>query len=464
MRPALPALALLLAGCLAAPQPVAPSAAPAAAPLLRCAEPCAGAIGAGDARPWEPSAAVDPTDPLHLLVGNAVFETEPATGLRTSWLTSHVSFDGGRTWEHARLPGGPSAGLQHPLATANAMGDAVVGFLPDGTALFAGLAFRHVGQGSRDGAAFARDAYTLFVMRSADGGRGWGEVSVVRQGSGFLAGARLPVLGQGGMGLLWDANDKPWFAAAADGTLLMTWAELFIVHPPEEALARQDIVASVSNDGGATWSPPRLVERGGNWLGASPAILADGTWAAAYVDILRFDLHVATSRDEGRSWQVQSVGRAAHFPSMASDGQRLWLAFAGVLEDAASTVDQDAKRQQPSVVWSDDDGASWSAPLVLDTADHAGRTTPMLAAGGGRAYATYFHALGDDAAELRALALGDGGASDALVLATARAPASLLGDYSGLAATPDGLFAAWVTARDEGAFGLQSARAAAGAG
>lgn len=432
-----------------------------------CGTPCASPVDATSSRPWEPSAALDPRDPNHIVVGNAVFETDAVTGLRSSWLESHATFDGGKTWKTTRMPGGASAGPTHPLAVYNAMGDAMVTILADGTVLYAGLAF--IGIANANPLILARRAYTFFVARSTDGGLTYPEVSVVREGSGFLAAAMLPEpAGLAGGGAMWDANDKEWIAVAPDGTLLAAWTEILIIHPPEEPEFRQDMLAALSKDGGKTWSAPALIEKGGGFLGAAPVVLSDGAFAVAYVDILTFDVRVAISKDQGKSWQAKSVGSAAHFPSLAvvrSDGHdRLLLALAGVEESARDTKEQDYRKQSPRLLWSDDTGATWSSPLILDVAEAAGRTVPQVVVDDqGTAYVSFYHARmkGDSTeSELRVVALSRGIASPAVTAGASLANANALGDYMGLAAGKDYIMLASTTTRDGQEFDLVMSRLA----
>ncbi len=402
------------------------------------------------ARPWEPTIAVDPRDPGRVVVANAVFEGLDGTPVATSWIETHATNDGGASWTSTRMP---------PLGMHDAMGDAFVAFLRDGTPLAAGLAFDHAGAGAGQAYASARSAYSFFVARSSDGGASWEGPAVVRAGQGALALALAPQpVGEQAAAAAWDANDKEWIAEGPDGTLLATWADIRIIDPPQETVSRQDLVAATSRDGGRTWSTPSLVETGGQWLGAAPAILPDGTMAVAYVDALSLDLHVATSRDGGATWRAQPVGSAAFFPALAASGARLVLAYADSDERAPDVVQMDGKPQRVVVRVSDDAGATWSAPRTVDAPEAPGRATPRLAiAPDGTALLSWMHAT-SAGAELRVVAMRGDSISTPLALDRPQAPSSLLGDYMGLAGTPDGAWAAWVTSADGKEFRLAVAQ------
>ena len=457
--------ALLLAGCLGTPAGLqGPGGAPGPGSVA-CMERCAQLLDGTASRPWEPSVAADPTDPLHLLAGTTLWERD-AAGLPRGWLQAEVSRDGGATWQASRIPAGLEAGPTHPLAAANSLGDAVVAFLPDGTALFAGLAYDHVGlTNSRAGSvAFARWAYSLFVARSHDGGLTWPETSVVARGQGVLALATAPQpVGLLGAELLWDANDKPWLAVGPDGTVLATWSELITLGPKDPLGGRADIVASVSRDGGVTWSVPAVVEQGGYFLGAAPVIAAGG-WHVAYEDLLTQDMRLATSSDQGATWRSQAMGKASPFPAMAvqplpSGGERLLLAYSDGSEGKTCPFYFECYRQAPTLRWSDDGAASWSAPVTLDEAAEPGRTVPEIAVDReGTAWLTFFHPTGEASTELRAAAFRDGRASAPVKLTSIGAASSDLGDYAGLAALPRGAFTVFVTSQDRVEFDLAGAR------
>ncbi|HWG91436.1 MAG TPA: hypothetical protein VNZ52_11370, partial [Candidatus Thermoplasmatota archaeon] len=125
-----------LAGCLAATEAADRPPPPAsAAPGLSCPAPCVIAIDTGSVR-WEPSVAVNPTNPLHI-VASSQDQTRAAGRLPHSWGLSHVTLDGGATWQTMRLPGGPGGDPTHPLSRYTFMDDSTVAFLPDGTLLWA---------------------------------------------------------------------------------------------------------------------------------------------------------------------------------------------------------------------------------------------------------------------------------------------------------------------------------------
>lgn len=479
------AMGILLAGCVgteevtlvgetqepAAPDPVAQERTPVCFdcgsvdvpwPRMACRAPCLRPVEDGSARSWEPSVAVSPLDPDHIVVGTAVFETDATTGFRTSWLVSHVTRDGGEAWESVRLPGGFSAGPEHPLFTANALGDPVLAFLADGTLAYVGLAFNHVGHGtSAAPGVFARTPFTLFVARSHDGGLTFPDVAIVRAGEGAMVGGALPVLGAGAAQVLFSAHDKPWILVDREGSLRVFWSEILVLHPTREPTARIDLLVSRSDDGGATWSEPDVViGGGGGWFGAAPAQTADGALHVAAVDMLTLEMRLATSLDAGETWTNRTVGHATHPPSLAADGARLVLAYGGVVEEGGATYEQDRKPQRAMYAVSDDGGATWERHELEPAAEAPGRSMPQAAAVPGGGFVLAWHQHDGEGATLRAVALRNDERTGTLTLDAPRAPATRLGDYMGITGAPEGAVLAWVTSPDGEAFDVMLARLA----
>lgn len=208
-----------LAGCVTPASDAPPS--PFRAPSLLCA-PCRGAVEAGPTWSREPMVAVDPSDPDHIVVGAQELEVDDAGNRVSSWDVAYVTFDGGATWAASRLPGGPGAGLDHPLAAAGSMTDPFPLILLDGTVLFAGL-FSPVivARALPDGSAVVAPGVSLFVARSTDGGRTFPEVPLVARGAGMFSGAFSGDVGAPGTFLV---HDKPALAAGPEGTVLLAWS------------------------------------------------------------------------------------------------------------------------------------------------------------------------------------------------------------------------------------------------
>lgn len=442
LAPGALALALLLAGCLAS---VAPTRDDAPAGALACAGPCGVVVETG--RLWEPMIAVDPTDPLHWVASSQVKAEDPARG-GTSWALSHVTFDGGATWETRRLPGGSGVPADHPLATATWLDDSVPAFLPDGTLVWTVLAFE---TGEAPGALVATGA-DLVSLVSRDGGLTFPEAVVVATGSG--GDARVGALGVGAGGGPSVFHDKQWIAVGDDGALLLLWSENWGWRPDScgEEISCTRLLYATSADGLA-WSAPRaLVEEVVS--GAFPLLLADGAWLVAFHDTRNEEAEIARSTDKGATWEIQTLAASTKFPVLArastAAGERVHVAY---------PRGQDGRDGEQDVVVrsSDDGGATWSAETLVHAPASPGRTIPAIAGTpAGDALVTFWSPR-EDGADYLAQRVRDGVASGPLLLGTHAGPTSATGDYMGLAALPGGrALAAW-TASDGDAFALRVA-------
>ncbi len=121
-------------------------------------------------------------------------------------------------------------------------------------------------------------------------------------------------------------------------------------------------------------------------------------------------------------------------------GERLWLSF-----PVAS-----GEEEQPALVWSDDGGATWTQPLVLDGPQPVRASIPALdVAPDGTAYVGWFHnECGDGcSASLLVQAFrGDVAGPPLLVHGDVPGSGADVGHYFGLAALPDGAMAVYTAA------------------
>lgn len=443
------ALAVAFAGALAGCATDTPGATPETpvAPTA-CEAPCGVVIATG--RLWEPMVAVDPTDPLHLVASSHEKGAGALGG--TSWALSHVSFDGGLSWETHRLPGGPDAPPDHPLARATWMDDSVPVFLADGTLVWTVLAFTTA---AASGAVGAQEGASLVALRSHDGGRTFPDIAIVAQGRGGDFAAIDPA---GGLHRAFGAehHDKQWVTLSDDGSLLMAWSQNLRARPD---LCGANIACTLlryaTSTDGLAWSEPETLVRS-TVSGAFPIALADGTWLVSYHETNAQEVVVARSTDQGSSWTDVRLGASTKFPVLARSatplGERVHVAY---------PLGQDDRDGEQRVVarWSDDGGLTWSEPLLLDAPAAPGRTIPALApAPDGGAFATFFSPRGGGAEHVALHIRGDGALSPRTVLSAHEGPTSVTGDYMGIAPLPaGGAFAVWTTSADDG-LALRGAR------
>lgn len=451
---------LALAGCIGpASETADPSGLLDALPSLACLSPCDVALEQGKGSASEPTVAVNPRDPLHLVAGSIQWEPL-GPGVDRAWLVAHVSRDGGATWETRRLPGGLDVPPNHPLAGATQMADPWVGILPDGTVLYAGLAFHGARMQPAGGLLFPLVDLSAFVARSTDGGLTYPDVNVLERGAGgfswVIAGpAEEAVFTPGAYA------DSTRLATGPEGTALLVW-DWARIPSPDLTLEGFDIYlhAAVSTDSGRTWSQP--VQLPQLWAtNAAPAIAPDGTFYVGHDGgASEGEMSLAVSKDRGSTWDVRPIGtdNAEDNVYLAlvsrEDGLRLVVTYVQALEDGLGV---------PVLRWSDDEGATWSEPLPLDEPGRAGRMLPNLAADAqGRVVAGYYYPVGEtEEEEFRAVAW-DGQALEGPVALNQEpmAPGSIKLHYVGVAGLPEGAFAVWI-AGDSPATAVHGARVGA---
>jgi hypothetical protein len=229
----------------------------------------------------ETSIAVNPTNPQNMIGGANDYQlgVNPGGHVSESVLSrAHVTFDGGRTWS------------EYPLdsnSAYQATGDPAVAFDDRGHAYYATLGFRFVGP-------FNATNPDVLVADSPDSGRTW-RVSRVAAGSG----------NEGSVG---DLLDKEYIAAWGDGNAIVTFGDFRLGRKGSVISAK--IYASVTHNAGTTWSSPRLISGSLDSAFVSvPTVAADGRIFVAFLDTS----HPATGRDDYEVVEVspQTAARLA---------------------------------------------------------------------------------------------------------------------------------------------------------
>ncbi len=281
-----------------APEPVLPR--PPQAQVITLTEP---------GRSSEPSIAVDPNDPQHVV---AAYQGN---------VQAAYSRDGGRTWTTTQ----GTAPADYKVS-----GDVSVTFDNGGHAILCYIAFDRLG--TTDYWAHDATRNGIFVRRSLDGGATWeADYRVVRA---WPTQPGIPF------------EDKPYIVADNThgpyaGTLYIGWTEF--------TLDSSMILFARSTDHGVTWSPPlRISTKGGlprddngSVEGFTGAVGADGTLYVVWAD----GNHVVFTRsaDGGRSFapsrpivataasyfKVADVDRANGFPQVGVDRRtgRLYVSW-----------------------------------------------------------------------------------------------------------------------------------------
>ena len=309
----------------------------------------------------EPSIAVNPGNPLNAVAGYQEGRVDAGGDANNGFATTK---DGGRTWVHGEIPGLTKAST--PAGAFDRASDAVVAFGPGNTVYYSSLVFNDdTGQGLRS---------SIVNSTSHDGGLTWDLPTVVIDDQA------------GGL------NDKNWEVvdnASAPGH------HLGRVYVGWDRIA--PVLAAYSDDQGATWSLPSVVSPS-QGIGSIPVVLANGGLAIVYLTEAAPAPGVATAPEDlaeaiaGISKFVVSTAplagtvlggaplvfgpavsvapftgspvrqqRAGGLVSADVDPLtgRLYVGF----EDTAGRSDA---ANDAAIVTSDDDGLTWTAPLIVN--------------------------------------------------------------------------------------------------
>jgi hypothetical protein len=375
----------------------------------------------------ESQLSANPNNSKHLLVG--VIQFGPPDGNNRTCV-AWVSFDDGQRWTRSALP--------------------VQGcFDPWGFILQDGSAIMVMGGQVKD-----RED-NLFLLRSADGGRTWPETPL-------------------GLG---SHHDHPMVIAQGNQVYVASGGGVhnsFNQH-------RSSVSVAHSRDGGRTFGPPTdVIASNLGYQAEGPVLLGDGTLVVGFHDyrwqhgdkwLVRPRSWLIRSSDEGRTFSEpllisESCESRGGWPSMAVDGKdRLfWLCIADKFNGVL-------------VQRSDDRGESWSEPLRLNHSQTARSFTPSITVNKEGVIGVSWYEIHDNSCfDVYFTASLDGGKTflpEARVSSATSCPDTPQdkgvfdngtfgagGDYSGLAATSDGIFhLVWSDART-GIYQLRTASVA----
>jgi hypothetical protein len=435
----------------------------------------------------ETSIAVNPTNPLNFVGGANDYQLSINPGGHvgeTVLSRAHVTFDGGKTW--SEYPIGSDSAYQ-------ATGDPSLAFDAAGRVYYATLGFRFVGPVNAQ-------SPDILVANSADGGKTWSQQRVAK-GSGVFTSVG-------------NVLDKEYVAAWGDGNAIVTWGDFR--QGQKGSFISVKINASVTHDGGATWSAPTVIS--GSFTESFvpvPTVAADGRIYVAFLNttdnttgrddyelvevspstgaLLAGPFKVATTIDgftdypiafgrqtyqdsAFRSWAAGNITadptNAAHLAVVWSDMRNSTLPAPS--DPYATTTNSDVIVSQ-----SFDRGRHWSAPLAMTLAgdqfmpwgayDTAGRLRiGLFDRSGDAANHTYSYSLATETAP-GSLAFGMSLLSDVRSDPTMGNrwfagtidpdfpfATSFLGDYSNIAATAaGGVVGYWTDLRNEACFGAR---------
>ena len=431
----------------------------------------------------ETSIAVNPTNTQHMVGGANDYQLglNPGGHVSESVLSrAHVTFDGGKTWSEFPI---------YSSSNYQGTGDPAVAFDATGRAYYATLGFRFVGP-------FNATNPDVQVSTSGDGGKTWSN-TVVAAGSGVETSVG-------------DLLDKEYIAAWGNGNAIITYGDFRLGH--KGAFLASTIHATVTHDGGKSWSAPQTISGSLDQAFVSvPTVTANGRIYVAFLNTT----DLATGRDDYEVVRVNpATGAAIGSPvkvATAIDGATDYpIAFGRQTYErsafrtwAAGNITADpTNANHLAVVWSDmrnstlpapsdpfaatthtnsdivvsqsfDAGSTWSAPVAIAAAGDQFMPWGAYDAAGklrigyfDRSYDAANHLYGYTlATETTAGALAFGFAQVTTALSdptledrwfsggVTNHATSFLGDYSGIAIVPGGgVVALWTDLRNTACF------------
>ncbi|MQF48583.1 exo-alpha-sialidase, partial [SAR202 cluster bacterium AC-647-N09_OGT_505m] len=268
----------------------------------------------------EPSLAIDPKDPEHLILG-VIDYSFPG-------ITTYNSIDGGATWE------GPYQ-VKYPIDDLGAAGDPVIAFDRKGNAYAAAISV-DVEEFTLHTAVGDATVSAIPISVSRDGGFTWSEPIASARSHVTTSVPEPDEENLPRYELALPFLDKPWLTVGPSkentdqDVIYVTYTKfetrfkiffLFDVEPFSEIPVTETSIEMVrSEDGGLTWSNPVSVSpivlstQGENApkrvvQGSQPSVAPDGTLYVTWMDSTdddsfegRAEIYVARSEDNGRTF------------------------------------------------------------------------------------------------------------------------------------------------------------------
>jgi len=379
----------------------------------------------------EPYLAIDPGNDLRLLAGYQEGRFVDGGARALTWAFSK---NGGRTWSEGAVPGL----AQFSGGTFQRASDPWVAYGPGGRAYYASLLFNET---SPDNG--------VYVSTSEDGGRNWGPPVAVHKGDANNFDDKEAVIVD-------TYEDSPFY-----GRVYVAWDTV--------GQAIETLRVARSEDGGQSFLPPVSVYATDFNIGVIPLVGPGGVVHLIWLHINlsnRLTILASRSEDGGVTWSPPALVasmfntgvndlRTGELPAAAVDPHsgRLYVVWPDSFFDGGGFIGPD----QIALVRSDDGGRTWTARQKISGDESFSAFTPAVAVDGkGRVAVAYYANKSSNFFQIDHYTVisGDGetfGAArrtnrpsfDARFAAVTDR-GFFLGDYQGLVGTRNGFQALWV--------------------
>ena len=286
--------------------------------------------------------AENPLDPLNLVAAGIYYEpsayNDTALYLMNGTIGVSTSMDGGKTWATQNLPASPLwSNAKSPDCGQIHFADPTVAFGPNNSVYVADLVNTVAGGGRVNCINPSGSVVSLYVTRSANGGRSWAAPVAL---AGTNSGAQL---------------DKPWIATDQ----MNGYAYV--------AYDAGSIAFQASYDNGLNWTKPLNITPNGQMFGPEVVVDPWGGVDVMWIDEGNASIYFSRSIDNGSTFSTPRVIAQAtmgpnfySYSSSAPDGFKAMIAPGLAVDDYAGNP----YTGRLFVVWQNGSGGSAGTPQI----------------------------------------------------------------------------------------------------
>jgi len=306
----------------------------------------------------EPSIAINPNDELNMVAGSNDYNSPQSD----AWPGYYTTHDGGETWSENLIPGYPGDSEITQLTGFKGGGDPVLVCGNDGVFYYAGIAFERA-RNPLNPVGFGWTPLLdncVFVARSDDGGDTFSQVEVVWTALSSLV----------------RFNDKEWIAVDPNNSdnVYMAWS-IFT------GLVTARLMWSASHDGGASWSPARVISETFSGelsiQGSAMSVDENSVVHVTWIDFGSNTVRYAKSTDLGNSFETpQDVAPIDPIPRYLENGNYRvpTMTMLDVDMSGGNTsgnlyvtwADKSLGDSDVFLAYSHDNGGSWEGPIRVN--------------------------------------------------------------------------------------------------